>query len=121
MGISNNQLIDIALNVAGSLAAGGLWLVIFSALRKRRDTESVPRPAVNSSRPITTPPKGDQRQAEFVNLRHSPDASKPSAFTRNRAEVIRIAREMLESGSTADKVKELLPISEGELAMLIGR
>jgi hypothetical protein len=38
---------------------------------------------------------------------------------RNRGEVIRLARQMLNSGTSGEKVKQLLPISEGELSVLI--
>src|SRR3989304_2909029 len=110
MGFSSNQLIDIALNVAGSLAAGGLWLVIFSQFRRRRESESVPEASNVPARLVVAHPKEDRKKAEFVNLREATDSPAPGAYRRNRAEVVRLAREMLQSGSTAERVKEVLPI-----------
>ena len=40
-----------------------------------------------------------------------------SRFSRNRREVIELARKMLESGETASRVSDLLPLSESELNM----
>ena len=46
----------------------------------------------------------------------APDSS--SRFRRNRAEVIRLARKMLEAGNSPDKVADLLPLSESEMQMV---
>lgn len=40
-----------------------------------------------------------------------------SRFSRNRREVIELARKMLESGESASRVSDLLPLSESELSM----
>lgn len=122
MGISHNQLIDIALNIAGALAGGALWLVVLSILRHRRQPsaarQATPAPA---ARPSAERPTEGRRKVEFVSLREAEEAPATGSFQRNRAEVIRLAREMLKSGSSAQRVQELLPISDGELAMLTGR
>jgi hypothetical protein len=122
MGISHHQLIDIALNIAGALAGGALWLVVLSVLRHRRQP-STARPAapVPASRPSADRPAEGRRKVEFVSLREAEEAPAAGSYQRNRAEVIRLAREMLKSGSSAQRVQELLPISDGELAMLTGR
>ena len=88
-------------------------------------------------RPATNPtPHADDRQtapestrAEFVDLRSvgTPERQPGNATyssvahrerQRNRAEVMRLAREMLQSGTPKDNVRNLLPISDGELALL---
>jgi hypothetical protein len=122
MGISQNQLIDIALNIAGALAGGALWLVVLSILRHRRQPAAAHQvAAATAPRTSAERPTEGRRKAEFVALRDAEEAPAAGSYQRNRAEVIRLAREMLKSGSSAQRVQELLPISDGELAMLTGR
>ncbi|MBN4076243.1 hypothetical protein JYT16_00850 [Gemmatimonas aurantiaca] len=39
-------------------------------------------------------------------------------YGRNRAEVIRLAREMLKAGNSAERVTDLLPVSESEMQLI---
>lgn len=122
MGISQAQLIDIALNVAGALAGGAFWLVVVSILRHRRQPAAAPQTSVAPApRASADRPTEGRRKVEFVSLKEAEDNPAAGSYQRNRAEVIRLAREMLNAGSSAQRVQELLPISDGELAMLTGR
>ena len=56
------------------------------------------------------------RQMRRANSVESTD-SVQSRFSRNRREVIELARKMLESGESASRVSDLLPLSESELSM----
>jgi hypothetical protein len=41
-----------------------------------------------------------------------------AAARRDRADIIRIAKEMMKAGATAEKIKGVIPISEAELSLL---
>jgi hypothetical protein len=126
MEFSREIIVDVLLNMAGYVTAGALWLVLWSAFNSRN--KSVAQPAV--AREVgRTPGQAAEKRAEFVSLKTdaTPDTesgerdrlrAEVTRYQRNRSEVIRLAREMLRSGSTQEKVRSLLPISEGELALL---
>lgn len=145
MDVHTEQLIDIALNVAGYLLAGGLWLLVYTAWQNRRATraagtaksETVGRTAVAAAAvvpanlaPTPALPKEGRRSLEFVTFRGDRRQSEPAAAPtaeatldrrRNRAEVFALARRMLAEGASADAVKSELPVSDGELALLHGK
>ena len=131
MELSREIIIDVLLNVAGYLTAGALWLVVYSLAmgRSRATAQATPKakslpvePELRESRPA--------RKSEFVSFASTATTrdsdleerdrlrSEATRYQRNRAEVIRIAREMLKSGTSQDNIRNLLPISEGELALL---
>lgn len=131
MELSRELIIDALLNVAAYVTAGALWLVIYSIVTNRSRQEA---PATKS-KPVTV--ENDTRanvstgrRAEYVSLAAASvprDAdlqerdkirAEATRYQRNRAEVIKIARDMLKSGTNRDKIRSLLPISEGELALL---
>jgi hypothetical protein len=136
MTISRDLIIDIVLNVSGYVAAGALWLVLRSLFRRSRkhsSTEPTTKKAPADAK--AEAPRGEgsseKRRLEFVDLtgfdstsgrisRAAEAAERQDArnFRRNRAEVMRMAREMLNAGSPRDRIRQTLPISEGELAML---
>lgn len=131
MELSRELIIDALLNVAAYVTAGALWLVIYSIVTNRsRQEEPAPKykPAVAEHEPRSG--ASTSRRAEFVSLAAAAvprDAdlqerdrlrSEATRYQRNRAEVIKIARDMLKSGTHRDKIRSLLPISEGELALL---
>jgi hypothetical protein len=132
MEFSPDTMIDVGLSVAGYLAAGALWMVLYTLFTGRRRAEAM-APAGMGSDTATRMAIGDavreKKSLQFVDLRGSkPVTQKTSAeflagpradqYRRNRAEVIRMAREMLKDGRPREQVRELLPISEGELALL---
>lgn len=127
MPLTQDMLIDLALNVVGYIAAGALSLVIYSMFHRP------PRPAAPAgtehepvqseqraeSYPATVGPKTD---AEFVGFGESagPSTAGGQSLTlrRNRAEVLRLARGMLRSGASDAEIKAVLPVSDAELAVL---
>jgi len=131
IGISNNQLIEAALNAAGFLAAGLLMMVIrsmFNRTSQKQETASVPasdtKQNINSESPraVQENPRAD---LEFVNLQsmaagYRPATSKPAdtnqTSMRNRREIIKMAKELLagNNGSLA----ESLPLTDGELSLI---
>ncbi|MFQ6007546.1 MAG: hypothetical protein ACE5K8_01205 [Candidatus Zixiibacteriota bacterium] len=126
--ISQDVIIDTILNVAGFLAAGGLALMMSSIFRRSSKEPSwaggVNRQSSGAqlNKPINVPER--MQRIEFVKLDHSQDRSASSrAVTsdiphRNRVEIIRLARQMVEAGAHAERVKAVLPISDAELALL---
>ena len=144
MEVTTKQMIDIALDAAGYLLAGGLWLVVYSAWQNRRAAAKAhaaapAEPMVNVPAPepmkAAAQPKEGPRSLEFVTFRGNRSASEPAQSAqptesvesvvpdrrRNRAEVFAMARRMLEQGVSAERVKSELPVSDGELALLHGK
>ncbi len=134
MDISQQFLIDMALNVGGYVLAGALGILLFSMFRRRKE---VSVPVKREPTPEETPAPGgtgtvvgERRRVEFVRLsrQDAPGAStvKTTDTTgtasvgdrRNRTETIRIARTMLKAGASAEKIKRVIPISDAELSLL---
>jgi hypothetical protein len=122
-------IIDLALNVVGFLAAGVLSLVIYSIFRRGdRAATPEPRPAAaaattTTAHPAETPaPAAPSRPGKVQFVGFGERTEKPSAgndpLRRNRADVLRIAREMIRTGSSDAEIKAALPISDTELAVL---
>jgi len=135
MEVSQQMVIDMILNTVGFLAAGGLSVIVYSAFRGGKkgslhdSGSSLKIPGDGPGR------NGNQaeevRRVEFIKFANpSRDAdysnnvssdhagAMTASSRRNRVEVIRLARKMIEMGASADKVKSVLPISEAELALL---
>jgi hypothetical protein len=102
---------------------------LYSALTHRTSRKNAPVTVSSAPQSPDTPATSSARRAEYVDLRNvkapdnRPQSTGRSAVDtqtrqRNRAEVMRLAREMLQSGTPRNNVRNLLPISEGELAML---
>jgi hypothetical protein len=131
MELSREIIIDVLLNVTGYLTAGALWLVLYS-LATGRNRAVAPATPKAKSLPVEPEPRESRfaRKSEFVSFASAATTRDPdleerdrlrsaaTLYQRNRAEVIRIAREMLKSGTSQDNIRNLLPISEGELALL---
>lgn len=166
MEFTNDQLIDVGLNLAGYIAAALFSLVIYSMYfgRKVANLEDAVRCAagwterpgfnkagnkpgresdlqsahesatggsrLNSSSIDNTVYDRDVTRAEFLDFgataysesSPAPDAGNyrgnPDRFSRNRGEVIRLARKMLEAGNPVERVSDLLPISESEMRLV---
>lgn len=135
MEVTQDQIIGVMLNVLGYLTAGALWTVIYSFFRGRRGAE---RPAVRTvpatdeepapAAQVSARPKS---RIEFVNFKGADtgrsrtdrtvapaEGTRPEANRRNRSEIIRLAREMLLDNTPDEKIKQTLPITDGELAMI---
>jgi hypothetical protein len=126
MEISSGFIMDLVLETIGYLAVGAFSIVVYSMFNRRRittDTEAEGRELIETA---TAP----ERRIQFVKFgqkagrlagmrdssRREPDSL--GANRRSRAEIIRIAREMMKAGATSDKIKKVLPVSEAELALM---
>ena len=128
--ISQNLITDTLLNLVGYLLAGALWMILYMAIAGRRKPATATAGAQSDrAAQNATPGRSSGRRIEFVSLASEQDpvklsiaaATRGETQQRNRAEVIRLAREMLHSGTPKENVRSLLPISEGELAMLLDK
>ncbi len=129
MGISNDLMIDVALNVVGFILAGLFTAVIYSMITKRKQGMSSDiQGNGNSGRiaiatPTASSPAG---KIEFVDFksgseRKNAPASKlteskvpASQFQRNRIEVIKQAQEML-SATRPKFQNRLRPVVEDRI------
>ena len=133
MEFSQNALIEIGLSVAGYLAAGALWMVLYSLFTRRSSDNEVQLaseyPARTDVAESIASAVREKRSLQYVDLRgsaplksesvaESKDNQRLDQYRRNRGEVIRLAREMLKDGRSQQQVRELLPITDGELALL---
>jgi hypothetical protein len=128
MEVTIDQIIDVGLNVVGFLAAGGLMMLLFSPSRRRdRAPAAKTKPSVAEAPSAGPASPSTARAASFVSLTGSgetPPSSRPPRTAsatpgrRDRAEVIRIAREMIAAKRSNREISDRLPISEAELSML---
>lgn len=132
MDVPYEQLIDIGLNVLGYLIAATLGMIVYSLFQRRRPATATPTAAVAAvPSPEPREAEGD-RKLNFVDFRRS-DSSEPNgdlagavsrtsngAVRRDRAEIIRLAKEMIQARTPQETIKRTLPISDGELALLQG-
>lgn len=136
MDVISDRFIDIGLNVLGYLIAGGLGMLLHTVIQQRRQRSTVVRKAMTIAegpelKPAVT--SNSDKSVEFVSFRAEtpvetmvateattpPDTASPNNSPyRNRREIIRMAREMLEAGTTGEKIRNTLPISQSELALL---
>ena len=134
MEVPYDQLIDIGLNVLGYVVAATLGMLIYSAFRRRQPAASTqPTPMPQQMPQATAAPAGaveGTRRLNYVDLRRS-DADEPNGdlagavsrtagtgTRRDRAEIIRLAREMIRARTPQETIKRTLPITDGELALL---
>ncbi|MEW6412650.1 MAG: hypothetical protein AB1483_09285 [Candidatus Zixiibacteriota bacterium] len=134
MEISQEFMIDMALNIGGYLLAGAVSVLIYSLFAGRKKSAPVAEPVQTAE---VTPPADEvistpteKRRVEFIRLAHenataadietrAVRAEQPhGGDRRDRAEIIRIARSMLKAGATSERIKRVLPISEAELSLL---
>ncbi|MBN2227407.1 MAG: hypothetical protein JW763_08575 [candidate division Zixibacteria bacterium] len=131
IGISNEMLRDIGLNLAGFLAAGGMLGIVYSLFFRRARTETVTeaKPALQPAAPPVVAdriaPKDEH--LEFIDLKHmtwntntnsrtrtSRSAGRPA---RDRQDVLRLAKQLLTQKHEERELKQKLPITDAELAM----
>jgi len=131
MDVLNDQLIDIGLNILGYLIAGALGMLVYSTFR-RGDRAPAAAPVEATPTKENAEPRPDRRSLEFVSFKQSPAAeisevtlpakrSQPGVDRQrrvDRAEIVRLAREMIKAGTPEATIRRTLPISEGELALL---
>lgn len=133
IGISQDVLIDIGLNMAGFILGGMILLLLASFRKSRRMAVDVSSGTAAMVRPSAEPPlkdrvrnrPGDDFKGEYVNFKNfdwrneraasNPKRESPSAL-RNRQEVIKMAKQMLAEKRGDRDVKTDLPVTDGELA-----
>ena len=136
MELSQDLIIDVALNAAGYIAATALALTVFSLFRKKNGasttTATSPQKTDGAvpdwSAPISVKTTRSGAKMEFLNLSDNSSEGagelkpkvedRPDGDRRDRSEIIRVAREMLKAGATSEKITSILPISQTEVAML---
>lgn len=132
MEISNELLINTAMNAAGFILAGALSVLIYSIATKRHrevqlinflpeDTERDSEPQKTSrSEPRMEFVRFDNRNDEqpVVQRKEATTVSNNGRLQRNRLEVIRQAREMMDSGRATAEIRKILPLSGAELEFM---
>lgn len=134
MELSQQFLIDMALNVGGYVLAGALGIVIYSLFNRRKPAVATVSDQSTSVTVDTAEPapvrESSVRKLEFIKLGSIPDVAattarpavrevvKGVAERRDRADIIRVARTMLKAGATHDKIKRVIPVSDAELSLL---
>jgi hypothetical protein len=135
--IAPEVLTDTVLNLVGYVTAGALCTMAYTAITGKGKPVKTRAAAIPAETPIELVHKDNiKRKSEFVSLKSHTTGSRSNSSRiiestesrgmtlqqqRNRAEVIRLAREMLLSGTSKDNVRSLLPISDGELTMLLDK
>ncbi len=132
MEISNELLIDTVMNAAGFIFAGALSVLIYSVMTKRhREVQLINFLPENTARDTETQ-KTSSRESrlEFVRFDNRNDeqpavkrrettiVTDTGKLQRNRLEVIRQAREMIDSGRAAAEIRKILPLSAAELEFM---
>ncbi|MFQ5498870.1 MAG: hypothetical protein ACE5FH_04290 [Candidatus Zixiibacteriota bacterium] len=125
MDFSEAIIIDTAVNAAGFIAAGALSVLIFSLFGPRSHSAKTRGTDVQTSGSDSGGDHdGRSESMEYVTLSTeggsagNNGSSLNSDRRRNRADIIRLARQMMQAGQTPAQVKDLLPVSDGELALL---
>jgi len=129
MELSIDLLANVALDVMGYLVAGVLGVVLYQLVYKNeRRTTPVPverTDAGEKSKNGSSDPKTVGKSLQFLdfheNKHNSSSDNKKSQGgnpRRCRDDVIRLARQMIASGTPDARIRELLPITEAELALL---
>jgi hypothetical protein len=131
MDVRPDQLIDMSLTAAGLLAAGGFCVVVYSMFGRRTASAStaearlpgMPAPQTNPSTP-----QSRRETIEFVSLSTPPRSVAEAAISdadqaelrrrRNRTDIIRQARQMIERGAATTDITQSLRMTDGEVALL---
>lgn len=130
MDVFNDRIIDVSLNVLGYLIAGGLGVLLYSFVQERR-IRAAARVGANSGEESAEAPLAAHEPGptlQFVSFNATGPETLPevepetapsaSGVHRNRREIIRMAREMLREGAAGEQIRQSLPISSNELALL---
>ena len=129
MELSTEMWIDVALNATGYLAAGALATVMYSLFRRRpaRSTHAADGHQSAEQRESQrhnglSSAANNMEYVEFGNAAEGRTersiTGEPATRRRNRGEVIRLARQMIEVDTPEEKIRDLLPITEAELSLL---
>ena len=132
MEISNGLLIDTAMNAAGFILAGALSVLIYSVMTKRhREVQLINfLPEETAGDAETQKKSSSESRLEFVRFdnrndeqpevkrRETTTVTDTGRLQRNRLEVIKQAREMMDSGRATAEIRKILPLSAAELEFM---
>jgi hypothetical protein len=132
MDVRPDQLIDMSLTAAGLLAAGGFCVVVYSMFGRRRTVSASTPEAELPGMPVpqTYPSASQSRRntIEYVSLSTPPRSVAEAAISdadqadlrrrRNRTDIIRQARQMIERGAATTDITQSLRMTDGEVALL---
>jgi len=128
MNIPQDVLVDVGLTVAGYVASGLIAIVFYSMITRRSRTQTsntrtiVNEPSLDAARSAAVSPDSFQFvRFDEVRSHAGTTARRPDSRAdqrRNLAETIATARRMLQSGTPAEQIKRVLPVSDAELALL---
>lgn len=133
MELTQDMIIDLALNVTGYLVAAALSLVLYSLFKRtpraagetstdtQTNTEKAPRPARRPEKAPAREREDGRRSVQFVGFGGEAKQSaggEDGSLRRNRADVLRLARTMMRDGKSSGEIKAALPVSDAELAVL---
>ena len=131
IGISNEMLLDIGLNLAGFLTAGGMLGIVYSLFFRRSRTRVATAPKSNAE-PTAQPAVADgpapkDEHLEFIDFKNMTWNTNNYSRTRtsrsgghparNRQDVLRLAKQLLSQKHEERELKRKLPITDAELAM----
>ena len=129
MELSTEMWIDVALNATGYLAAGALATVMYSLFRRRPARSTHPadgrQPAEQRESQRSDGLSSVADNMEYVEFGGAGEGKAERSILRdaatrrrNRGEVIRLARQMVDAGTPEERIRDLLPITEAELSLL---
>jgi len=130
MDVRPDQLIDVSLTAAEMIVAGLLGTLLYSLRGRRvssRDKQLNVSTSVAVSIPQGAPSRVGTSTIEFVSFGTPPkeDAqgtdtvpSPSEARRRNRGDIIRQARVMIERGAATREIAETLRMTDGEIALM---
>ena len=131
MEVQTDKIIDLSLTIAQALCAGLLAVLLYS-WRNRSNALTAGSPETNTvtSIPVAVQPAAREvtegkHTIQFVSLAPKSEPqlgrirdSLIEARRRNRADIIRQARQMIEQGTTNREITQRLRMTDGELALL---
>lgn len=138
MELSQEFLIDMAINALGYLFAGVISVLLYAMLQKKKSTVELDEIVEDSAmyEQAAAEKKANiettsNRKVEFITFgnNHQESIEKQPVIKNdisqgqnngrmNRKEVINLAKKMLLAGASNEKIKKILPVSESELALL---
>lgn len=134
MELSPQFITDFLTNLAGYLIAGLLGILLFSIMKRKRNPElaDISKTGLANTKPIMGSKKqsNENHKLEFIQLGEQKnkypeiindiksDTAGVTKERRNRSDIIRIAKQMLMSGASHEKIMMVLPVSEAELTLL---
>ena len=134
MELSQEFLIEMAINAGGYVLAGIISILFYAMLQKKKPIVAVNEILENTipnNQADDTVEDEVERRVEFIAFSNEKNnnniARQPRELNQNkeqnngrmnRKDAINLAKKMLLAGATHEKIKKVLPVSESELALL---